>query len=358
MASSGTCGDNLTWTLDDSGTLTISGTGAMTEYGYQKFPWESMKNQIHKLVIEEGVTSIGGYAFYGYTNMNSCIISNTLVSIGPRAFENCTGLQNFTLPISLNATGENSKSSPAFMGCTNITNIHFTPGTGEGYNYILTGSPKTGKYTNTPWYYSGAATSKHITIIFEEGVNSIGNYTFFQCKGIRVIVLSDTITNIKTAAFSNCTQLATIYNASSLSLSKNSTSNGYVAKYANTIYTCHTITLQPNDPAIGSVSDSKIYIVDGKTPTIRNNTISTSVPSQSSTATPIDSSKFTGWSGVSGPVTSNITVIAIFDSSGPVMHIKVNGAWTEGKPFVKVNGAWKEATKVYIKVNGAWKESK
>ena len=106
---------------------------------------------------------------------------------------------------------------------------------------------------------------------------------------------------------------------------------------------------------MGSVSDSKIYIVDGQAPIISNNTISTSVPGQSSTATPTGTIPFTGWSGASGPVTSDITVIANF---GAVMHVKVNGAWKEGKPFVKVNGAWKVATKIYIKVNGVWKESR
>jgi hypothetical protein len=54
---SGTCGDNLTWIFDDStGTLTISGTGAMYDYSYNNRPWESYEDSIKKVVINNGVT--------------------------------------------------------------------------------------------------------------------------------------------------------------------------------------------------------------------------------------------------------------------------------------------------------------
>ena len=66
---SGTCGatsaDNLTWSFDTTtGTLTISGNGAMKEYeDYTKRPWVAYKNDIKKVVIEENVTTIGKHAF-------------------------------------------------------------------------------------------------------------------------------------------------------------------------------------------------------------------------------------------------------------------------------------------------------
>ena len=64
-ATSGTCGDNLTWSYDTSTyTLTISGAGAMEDYGENNRPWESYEDSIKKVIIGNGVASISEYAFY------------------------------------------------------------------------------------------------------------------------------------------------------------------------------------------------------------------------------------------------------------------------------------------------------
>ena len=66
ITASGICGENLRWTLDDSGVLIISGTGDMTDWDYfAQTPFYSNKSKIKKVVIEEGITSIGDSAF-GY----------------------------------------------------------------------------------------------------------------------------------------------------------------------------------------------------------------------------------------------------------------------------------------------------
>ena len=83
---SGTCGDNLTWTLDDAGTLTISGTGAMYDYSQNdEAPWGS-SFAIKAVVIEEGVTSIGDYAIFYCENVKSVIIPEGVTLIGEGAF--------------------------------------------------------------------------------------------------------------------------------------------------------------------------------------------------------------------------------------------------------------------------------
>ena len=65
VIATGECGENLTWTLDGSGTLTIDGTGDMEDYSISKrAPWEVYYNSINTIVINEGVTTIGSYAFY------------------------------------------------------------------------------------------------------------------------------------------------------------------------------------------------------------------------------------------------------------------------------------------------------
>ena len=90
---SGTCGDNLTWTLVEStGTLTISGTGAMQNFNNPNYysnglsPWYYDRAKVITVVIEDGVTTIGNCAFYNCSKMSSVIIHNSVTSIGNYAF--------------------------------------------------------------------------------------------------------------------------------------------------------------------------------------------------------------------------------------------------------------------------------
>ena len=108
-ATSGTCGENLTWTLDNEGTLTISGTGAMTDYYYDA-PWHSSSENIKSVVIEDSVTSIGYSAFYGCSNLTSITIPDSLTSIGEWAFGCCSSLTSITIPDSVTSIGERAFS--------------------------------------------------------------------------------------------------------------------------------------------------------------------------------------------------------------------------------------------------------
>ena len=91
---SGTCGGNLTWTyVESTHTLTISGNGDMSSYSYGSIsPWHNFCSSIEKVIIENGVTSIGSYAFYYCSGLTSVTIPNSVTSIGIYAFQNCTGL--------------------------------------------------------------------------------------------------------------------------------------------------------------------------------------------------------------------------------------------------------------------------
>ncbi len=86
---SGTCGDNLTWTLDSEGVLVISGTGDMEDYYSSSELWVSIKS----VVIEDGVTSIGHAAFLFYSSLTSVTIPDSVTSIGEYAFYNCSSLK-------------------------------------------------------------------------------------------------------------------------------------------------------------------------------------------------------------------------------------------------------------------------
>ena len=104
-ATSGTTVD-CTWALDDNDTLTISGYGAMGDYSSQKLngtwittaPWGA---NIKTVIIEDGVTYIGSYAFYGCTGLTSVTIPDSVTSIGSNSFYGCTGLTSITIPDSL-----------------------------------------------------------------------------------------------------------------------------------------------------------------------------------------------------------------------------------------------------------------
>ena len=97
----GNCGDNLTWKLSDTGTLTISGTGAMYDYNSSDAPWKiKTTGKIKKVVVKEGVTSIGDNAFWACSNLKSVALPDSVTSIGWSAFSNCP-IQEITLPANL-----------------------------------------------------------------------------------------------------------------------------------------------------------------------------------------------------------------------------------------------------------------
>ena len=93
-----TCGatenDNVTATLDtETGVMTISGAGAMTDYRFvRQRPWQAKVSNITKCVVEEGVTGVGALTFYGCEKMTSVLLASTVNMIGARAFQNCTDL--------------------------------------------------------------------------------------------------------------------------------------------------------------------------------------------------------------------------------------------------------------------------
>ena len=139
IVASGTCGDNLTWKLDDGGTLTISGKGAMTGWVDSDFaPWKTYSNTINKVVIQPGVTSIGGHAFSKCKNLTSITIPEGVTSIGSSAFWDCFNLTSITIP-----EGVTSIGTGAFRGCSSLTSI-----------------------------------------TIPESVTSIGEYAFYACDGL------------------------------------------------------------------------------------------------------------------------------------------------------------------------------
>ena len=89
VVASGSCGTNVTWTLDSDGLLTISGTGAMQDYSIGFEPWHRERGNITGIKIADRVTSIGRNAFYDCSNLTEVKLPDSLIGIGESAFRNC-----------------------------------------------------------------------------------------------------------------------------------------------------------------------------------------------------------------------------------------------------------------------------
>ena len=106
----GLCGDSVNWAIQDS-VFVISGTGSMTDYSYSNpAPWTAYQNVFNRVVIHEGVTTIGDWAFSTCSNILSVTLPNTLTSIGERAFAGCSGLTSLNIPESVESIGDRAFS--------------------------------------------------------------------------------------------------------------------------------------------------------------------------------------------------------------------------------------------------------
>lgn len=110
-------GDNLTWSLDCEGKLIISGSGAMANYEEGQAPWASHAGKIKTIIMSEGMTSIGNYAFAGCQNaaLTSIVIPNGVLTIGKNAFYNCRNVKSFTIASTVQIIGESAFASCAAL---------------------------------------------------------------------------------------------------------------------------------------------------------------------------------------------------------------------------------------------------
>ena len=115
----GSCGENLTWSITGDGTLVITGTGAMDDFGNDaRAPWEDLEDDIKALRVEEGVTGIGECAFYGCGKLESVSLPSSLTEIRYSAFEYCSRLTSLVLPAKLETIG-----SRAFANCYGVESV-------------------------------------------------------------------------------------------------------------------------------------------------------------------------------------------------------------------------------------------
>ncbi len=179
------CGDNLTWSLTD-GELVIEGTGVMYDFEAGTAPWYSYKDEIVKLTIKSGVTSVGHYAFNECSKIADVVIPNGVTTLGTHAFGFCDGLTVVSLPASVKTIGWS-----AFYTCPNLTTVNLS----EGVTRI-------GEYS-----FADCRNLSKLNI--PEGVTEIGQWAFRNCS-FTSLILPSTLTTIQSCAFFDCNKLTSL----------------------------------------------------------------------------------------------------------------------------------------------------
>ena len=282
---SGNCGEKVTWSLNNTGTLTISGTGQMNNYDYEEDsypPWYDYTDSIESVLINSGVTSIGNQAFSGcslliavtipgsvttigddafsYCNLESITIPNSVTSIGERAFFDCDLLESITIPNSVTSIGSYAFSdcegltvvtipdsvthlgSYAFKNCYELKTVNYPASLNVGNAFYGTpwweeNAPKEGSCgAGLTWklndkkgiltisgtgsmddYESDSTDAPWITfaeniesVVIQNGVTSIGNYAFYCCDYLENVTIPTSVTSIGDSAFSDCGSLVSV----------------------------------------------------------------------------------------------------------------------------------------------------
>lgn len=210
-ASSGSCGNDASWTLDDDGTLTISGTGEMKNYEKYSWldaaPWD--RDAVHAVIVEDGITSIGSYAFRMCHKLTEVTLSDTVTSLGEGAFDS-SSLPSIQIPNSVTKIGER-----AFEDCLSLPSIQIPDSVTKIGEYAFFECEKLKEVTLSgnlerleDATFCGCTSLSSIQI--PAGVKEIGDSVFSDCEILTEVKLSDTVTSLGDSVFSSCTSLPSI----------------------------------------------------------------------------------------------------------------------------------------------------
>ncbi len=221
VTANGTCGsngDNLTWALKD-GVLTIRGLGGMKDYTMTAAteyimgtdaPWFTYADSIKSVVIENGVSDIGNFAFAFCKELTDVSISNGVSSIGLYAFSECSSLPSISIPNTVSTIETN-----AFNGCSKLNDVILPnnievimPAVFANCNSLSTITiPNSVKSIDS----SAFADCGLINISIPKNVTGIDYCAFENCNGLTMISIPNSVTSIGAMAFSGCTSLTDVY---------------------------------------------------------------------------------------------------------------------------------------------------
>ena len=193
---SGTCGEHVHWLLDDAGTLTISGTGLMENYEQlilsggvvtSTAPWSDLRQSIRRVVVSEGVTSVGDRAFYGFSALESVLLAESVRAIGNSAFSG-SSLRSVVLPTEMESIGNS-----AFSGCFSLEAVTMPQQLSE-----------IGAFA-----FAHAEGLKSIVIPY--GVQTLPSYLFSTNWQMKSVVIPSTVKIIEAEAFYACRMLQDVW---------------------------------------------------------------------------------------------------------------------------------------------------
>ena len=212
-AESGTCGQNLNWTFDQ-GTLTITGEGAMTEFNeYRTAPWYHLREQITKVILPDGLTSIGRLAFYGCTALRAVSFPDSLRTIGDSAFYNCEKLVQVRMSSTLSKIGRQ-----AFYGCTSLVFISLPISlelVGDKAFYLCESlvSITLPRYAEKLGTQVFAYCTSLLRVQIDAPIKTVPEWMFYGCENLAEVALPSTVTEAEYYAFKRCDSLTGIYHS-------------------------------------------------------------------------------------------------------------------------------------------------
>ena len=220
LIDSGSCGKNATWELYKDGTLYIKGTGAMQDYNWNYnettkivttgAPWhDSHSASVKKLVVEDGITSIGNDAFSDCESLASAELAEGITSIGDGAFTGCYDLEKINIPNSVTSIGYD-----AFDSCWTLPSLELPSGLSKLESSAVSFTafkeltvPHGVKVVDS---YLAAYNDNLTTVTLEEGVEEIWHRAFWGCEKLNNITIPRSVKKIEEEAFLECTSLKSV----------------------------------------------------------------------------------------------------------------------------------------------------
>ena len=220
LIDSGSCGKNATWELYKDGTLYIKGTGAMQDYNWNYnettkivttgAPWhDSHSASVKKLVVEDGITSIGNDAFSDCESLVSAELAEGITSIGDGAFTGCYDLEKINIPNSVTSIGYD-----AFDSCWTLPSLELPSGLSKlessAVSFMAIKELTVPHGVKVVDSYLAAYNDNLTTVTLEEGVEEIWHRAFWGCEKLNNITIPRSVKKIEEEAFLECTSLKSV----------------------------------------------------------------------------------------------------------------------------------------------------
>lgn len=208
---SGSLGSNLQWSLSD-GTLTITGSGDMADIPeMERAPWHELRDEIYRVILPEGLTSIGNLAFYECERLQSVVIPDSVTRIGNFAFAYCKKLEMLNLGGGVISIGE-----AAFTDCHRLTSLQL-PGTLRSIGKKAFYRCETITTVTVPASVTsmGVATFGYckslVSANIMANISELPTLLFYGCEMLNSVVLPDSVESMGYHTFQDCDRLQTVY---------------------------------------------------------------------------------------------------------------------------------------------------